>query len=81
MDPNRHTRERQITLKHLYINDQKMIGIQFYPDKLIQTIIKQLPEPKWSEKYGMVYIRNTPENAKAIFEKFKGLCWINCKYF
>lgn len=81
MDPNRHTRERQITLKHLYINDQKMIGIQFYPDKLIQTIIKQLPEPKWSEKYGMVYVRNTPDNAKAIFEKFKGLCWINCKHF
>ncbi len=81
MDLNKHTRERQITLKHLYINDQKMIGIQFYPDKLIQAIIKQLPEPKWSEKYGMVYIRNTPDNTKAIFEKFKGLCWINCKYF
>ena len=75
------SKERQITLKHLYINDQKMIGIKFYPDKLIQAIIKQLPDPKWSEKYGMVYIRNTPDNLKCIFEKFKGLVWINCKHF
>ncbi len=81
MKPQTHTMERQITLKHLHINGQKMVGIKFYPDKLIQQVIKQLPEPKWSEKYGMVYIKNTPDNVAAIFEKFKGLCWINCKHF
>lgn len=74
-------KERQITLKHLYINNEKMIGIKFYPDKLIQAIIKQLPNPKWSEKYGMVYIINTPENQKSIFDAFKGSVWINCKHF
>ncbi|XOV94211.1 MAG: site-specific tyrosine recombinase/integron integrase [Bacteroidota bacterium] len=73
--------ERQITLKHLYINDQRMIGIKFYPDKQIQTIIKQLPDPKWSEKYGMAYIKNTQENLQAIFDRFKGFVWINCTHF
>ena len=47
-------RERQITLKHMYIKDQKMIGIKFYPDKVLQALIKQLPNVKWSEIYGML---------------------------
>ncbi len=81
MNSQSHTRERQITLKHLYFEDQKMIGIKFYPDKVIQHIIRQLPEPRWSEKYGMVYIKNNPENLKAIFDGFKGVCWINCTHF
>jgi site-specific recombinase XerD len=72
---------KNITIKHLLIDEKKQIGIQFYPDKVIQAIIKQLPEPKWSKTYGMAYILNTEDNLTEIFEKFRGVAWVNCNYF
>ncbi len=75
------TYNKSITLKHLLINKEKQIGIKFYPDKLLQTVIKGLPEIKWSNEFGMVYIKNNPKNLNLIFEDFKGLAWINCSSF
>ncbi len=72
---------KNITLKHLLINEQKKIGLLFYPDKVIQALIKELPGIKWSPKYGMVTIPNNTKNLTLIFEKFKGVCWINCGHF
>ncbi|MFC5044700.1 site-specific tyrosine recombinase/integron integrase [Aquimarina hainanensis] len=76
MKPNKH-----ITLKHLLIHNQKMIGIQFYPDKVIQGLIKELPNPRWSKEFSMVYIVNTKENLDQIFNKFKGVTWVNGNSF
>ena len=70
-----------ITLKHLLINKEKKIGLKFYPDKVIQALVKELPNPKWSEEFGMVYVANNPANLKAIFSKFKGVAWVNCGHF
>ncbi|PWJ35048.1 tyrosine-type recombinase/integrase [Sediminitomix flava] len=70
-----------ITLKHLWINEQRCIGIQFYPNKLIQALVKELPSPKWSVRYQMVFILNTPSNVNAIFDKFRGVAWVNCSHF
>jgi integrase/recombinase XerD len=78
---NKSLYERQITLKHLIIQDKKMIGIQFYPNKIIQAMIKELPNPRWSEKYGMVILPNTSENVNTIINKFKGVAWVNGQYF
>ncbi|RED96253.1 phage integrase N-terminal SAM-like domain-containing protein, partial [Marinoscillum furvescens] len=75
------TSQRQLTLKHLVINNERMIGIKFYPDKVIQALIKTLDNPRWSNAYGMVVLANTPENLNAIFEKFKGVAWVNCSHF
>lgn len=72
---------KNITIKHLLIDEKKQIGIQFYPDKVIQGIIKQLPDPKWSKTYGMVYILNTKDNLTQIFDKFRGVAWVNSYYF
>lgn len=72
---------KSITLKHLYINNEKQIGIKFYPNKLVQTIIKGLPGVKWSNEFGMAYIKNTPTNLSLIFNDFKGVAWINCASF
>ena len=72
---------RQITLKHLLINHQKVIGLQFYQDKVIQALVKELPSPRWSNTYQMVYVANKKENLDAIFHKFRGVAWINCQYF
>ena len=72
---------KSITLRHLLIDDTKQIGMQFYPDKVIQALVKQLPNLKWSATYGMAYILNTKENLTEIFEKFRGVAWVNCNYF
>lgn len=72
---------KQITLRHLVINNQKMIGLQFYPDKVIQALIKELPGPKWCNEQKLVYVRNTKNTLDQIFELFKGVAWLNCQYF
>jgi len=59
--------------------------------KVIQALIKELPKPRWSEKYGMVILPNNKENLNSIFSKFKGVAWVypvgtnsygvNCNFF
>ncbi|HMG89599.1 MAG TPA: site-specific tyrosine recombinase/integron integrase [Chryseolinea sp.] len=70
-----------ITLRHLMIDGNKCIGMQFYASKLIHALIKTLDSPKWSAQYSMVYIANTPNHINSIFKAFKGSAWINCRYF
>jgi len=70
-----------ITLIHLFINETKMIGILFQPNKLIQNLIKSLPNPKWSEKDNAVYITNNKENLTQIFDTFRGIAWIDTRKF
>ena len=72
---------RVVTLKHLLINGEKQIGIKFYPSKLIQTVIKGLPNVKWSKKYAMAYLSNNSKNIDLIFSDFKGVAWINADNF
>lgn len=72
---------KHITLKHLFINNSKMIGLQFSPNKVIHALIKELPKPKWSTHYNMVYLKNSKENIDAIFKKFKGVVWIHGSSF
>lgn len=72
---------KTITLKHLLINHQKCIGLQFYSDKVINALVRQLPNPKWSKTFGMAYIKNTDENLKLIFSHFNGVAWVNCNSF
>ena len=35
-----------VTLKHLHINEEKQIGLKFYPKKIVQPIVKGLPKVK-----------------------------------
>ena len=70
-----------ITIRHLIINNKKYIGMKFYPDKVIQALIKQIPNIKWSNKYGMAFTENTKVNLDLIYEIFKSVAWIDSKYF
>ncbi len=72
---------QNITLRHYVIKDEKCIGILFYPNKVIQALIKQLPSVKWSNEHQVVYVKNTKENLTAIYKQFRGVAWINAKYF
>lgn len=72
---------KHITLKHLLIKEEQCIGIQFNYDKVIESLIKQLPSPKWSGMFNMAYISNSKSNLNLIFETFRGVAWVNCNYF
>lgn len=72
---------KNITLKHLLIDGKKCVGLKFYPDKVIQALIKTLPEPKWSNEFSMVYLPNSHENIDIIMKTFKGVAWLNGQYF
>lgn len=72
---------RSITLYHLMIHNQKMIGIKFEPDRVIQALIKSLPNPKWSDQHRMAYLPNSRRNLALIFTTFKGAAWINYNRF
>ncbi len=74
-------KQKFITLKHLFINSRKQIGLQYYKDKVIDALLSQLPDCCWSEAYGMHYLANNSANLNRIFEVFRGVAWINVKYF
>jgi integrase/recombinase XerD len=70
-----------ITLRHLMIDGEKCIGMQFYPSKLIDALVKTLDSPKWSDTDNMTFIRNTAENFNLLFKTFRGVAWIDCRLF
>jgi integrase/recombinase XerD len=72
---------QNITLRHYLINRERCIGILFYPNKVIQALIKELPGVKWSKEYQVIYVKNNPENLNRIYKTFRGVAWINSKYF
>ncbi|WP_421871268.1 tyrosine-type recombinase/integrase [Marinoscillum sp.] len=75
------TKERHITLKHLVIGGERMIGLQFYPDKVIHAMVKKFPGVKWSHTFQMVVLPNNQKILTAIFETFKGVAWVNTSSF
>lgn len=75
------SKNKYVILKHLVINSEKQIGIQFFSDRLIQLVIKSLDNAKWSKEFSMVYIKNTKENLDAIFSGFKDVAWVNANSF
>lgn len=70
-----------VTLKHIYHRNDKFIGLKFYPDKVIQALVKELPQPKWHAESNCVIIKNTKENLTQVFQKFRGVAWVNGHYF
>lgn len=72
---------KSITLKHLLIAENKCIGLQFHPDKVVQALLKELPEIKWSKEFNLAYIPNNKDNLNLIYKKFRGVAWVNTNYF
>jgi len=58
-----------------------MIGLVFPPNKLLQKLMRTLPSIKWSKKYNIVYVINSPENLTQIFDTFKGIAWVDTRLF
>lgn len=72
---------QHITLKHLLIEHQKHIGLKYYSNRALDTIVRELTEVTWSDEFGMYHVPNNKDNLNQIFKLFKGVAWINCKYF
>lgn len=70
-----------ITLRHLVIDCNKMIGLEYISNPSIQALVGTLNNVKWSEEFELSYIQNTNYNLDQIFTIFKGIAWVNCKYF
>ncbi len=73
--------KKHITLKHLFISQKKCIGMQFHTDKVILALLKEIPNVKWSEDFGMHYLPNTKPNLDKVFSIYRGVAWVNCQYF
>ena len=72
---------KSVTLKHLLIDNEKKIGLQFYPNLVIQNILKTIPELEYSEEFGMYYLPNQGHFVQQIFSLLKGIAWVNGQYF
>lgn len=72
---------QHITLKHLLINNKKFIGLQFYTNKVLESLVKELDSVKWSEEFNMYYIPNKKSNLDHIYGLFRGVAWIDSRYF
>jgi len=70
-----------ISLRHLQIDDKRMIGLKFYPDKVIQALVKGLPGVRWHKKSQMACDLNNSANYQLILNTFKGIAWLDMRYF
>ena len=75
MELNKH-----ITLKQVLIDNKKFIGLQFRSDKVLDSMVKTLPEVCWNDTVSMYCLLNTKRNLNLIFDHFRGVAWINTAY-
>jgi len=50
-------------------------------DKVIESLIKQMPDAKWSKAFRMAYVPNTKGRLHQLFRTFQGVAWINLNSF
>ena len=72
---------KHITLKHLLIDNKKCIGLQFYSNRALDLIVKGLDDIAWSDEFNMYYLPNNKHNLDNIYTLFRGVAWIDSKYF
>lgn len=72
---------KQITLRHIVTDGQKFIGIEFKNDKVLDALTASLPGLCTFKEEGFAKVSNKKAHLDAIFKAFKGVAWINCKYF
>jgi integrase/recombinase XerD len=70
-----------ITLRYLYISDQKQIGLQFNVNHSIEKLLKSMSAVHWSEEFTMYYVLNTKRNVSLLFDTFSGIAWLNGAHF
>ena len=72
---------KQVFLRHHLIDGVKMIGIEYRQDKVIHALAMGLSGAKWDNDLNCILVGNNPTQIGAIFSAFKGVAWVNGKYF
>jgi len=72
---------RTIAIRHLLIDNKRCIGIIHQQDPTLEAITHSLQDYAWSSKYKMAYTPNTKQHLDAIFNRFKGVAWVNTTHF
>jgi len=72
---------KNITLRHVYLNQTVFIGLEYTSDKVLDALVSRFTDVKWNEDYGLFIIPNRRHILDHIFNTFKGVAWVNCKYF
>ncbi len=71
----------QIHLRHLMHHGQKHIGVDFKPNKVLNTLIRSI-EGIFRDKEAEIHLLpNNKENIQKLFETFRGVAWINGQQF
>ena len=72
---------KKISLRNILVSQKRCIGIEFRPDKVLNALVKEIPDIKWEKEFQIAYVPNTPTHLSAIFDIFKGVAWVDGKYF
>ena len=70
-----------ITLRHLMMDGNPLIGMQFYPNKVVEALVATLTAVNWSEEHRMHHVPNSPEGLTELFRTFRGIAWLEGRYF
>ena len=70
-----------ISLHRYATKEGQMIAITFPMKEPFKTLVKQLNSRRWCDVHKWVYVENTPDNLREIYNKFKGLARIDTKDF
>lgn len=73
---------KEIIRLHRYeTTEGAMIAISFPMAEPYKSLVKQLSGRRWCEVNKWVYVKNTPGNLKEIFDRFRGIAWIDSREF
>lgn len=70
-----------VTLRHLMLDQEPQIGLQFHPNKVVQALIDSLPGVKYSDEHRMHHFPNSPDNLSLLYKTFRGVAWVEGRYF
>ncbi len=70
-----------VTLRHLMLDQEPRIGLQFHPNKVVQALIDSLPGVDYSDEHRMHHFPNSPENLSLLYKTFRGVAWVEGRYF
>lgn len=68
-----------IRLNPIKINNKKFIKLTFPWTDGIKSLIKTLPNVKWSKELECIYIPDDYKSIQKVFSTFKGIAWVDTK--
>ena len=75
-----HVKYNTITIRHLIVNNKRMIGLEYNNNPTIQALVDTF-DVGWDKNLSMNYVENNINNLNKIYSIFKGVAWVNGKYF